>query len=230
MHCHTSFSDAKKTPEEVKEIYKNMGYSVLAITDHEIFVPHDYLNDEDFLCLHGFEMDVGEDGPKPFKLKMSCHIGCIALSPDNLIQPCYNREKYVYGDAIQHRHLIKYDDTLPDYIRELSPAGISDIMTKTAESGFFVTYNHPTWCMQSYNEYINYYGMHATEIFNGGCLLMGYEDSDAKIYDDFLRTGRHLYCIGADDNHNYYEMGDVLCDSGRAFRLFYRRFILTVMI
>lgn len=33
LHCHTTFSDAKKTPEQVKDIYKELGYSVLAVTD-----------------------------------------------------------------------------------------------------------------------------------------------------------------------------------------------------
>ena len=222
LHSHTTFSDAAKTPQEVKEIYKNMGYSVLAITDHEILVPHDELNDKDFLCLHGFEMDVSQkDNPEnlPFRFIKSCHIGFIALEPDNLIQPCYNREKYVYGDALKHRDKIKFDDSLPDYIRDVTPESITDIMTTAREKGFFVTYNHPTWNGQTYDEYMGFKGMHAVEIFNGGCIVGGYGDNDIKAYDDFLRSGRPLYCTGTDDNHNLFPLNDRKNDSGIAFTM-----------
>lgn len=219
LHCHTTFSDGHKTPAEVKEIYQSLGYSVLAITDHEVLIPHDEITDDKFLCLHGVEMDVGEEDERPFKLKKSCHIGCIALDKDNVIQPCYNREKYVYGDAIQYRHLVKFDESLPDYIREVTPAGISDIMTTAAQKGFFVTYNHPTWNMQIYPEYSNFYGMHAMEICNGGCFVNGYETSDPKVYDDLLRQNRRLFCIAADDNHNSRSLGENKCDAGVAFTM-----------
>ncbi len=222
LHCHTTFSDGAKTPEEVKEIYKNLGYSVLAITDHEVFIPHDSLTDENFLCLHGFEMDVGQkDNPEnlPFRCVKSCHIGFIAADPDNLLQPCYNREKYVYGGGLQHRDEIKFDETLPDYIRDVTPEIITDIMTTAAEKGFFVTYNHPTWNGQSYDEYINFFGMHAVEIFNSGCRVAGFCDNDIRVYDDFLKRGRPLYCIGADDNHNHFEQTSRKYDSGLSFTM-----------
>ncbi len=34
FHVHTTCSDGKKTPEEVKDIYRKGGYDVLALTDH----------------------------------------------------------------------------------------------------------------------------------------------------------------------------------------------------
>lgn len=33
LHCHSTISDGKKTPEELKEMYKRHGYSILAITE-----------------------------------------------------------------------------------------------------------------------------------------------------------------------------------------------------
>ena len=33
LHCHTTCSDGKTTPEETKEAYKNEGYSIIAFTD-----------------------------------------------------------------------------------------------------------------------------------------------------------------------------------------------------
>ena len=37
MHCHTCLSDGKPTPEEMKEHYKGLGYSIIAFTDHDLF-------------------------------------------------------------------------------------------------------------------------------------------------------------------------------------------------
>ena len=54
LHCHTVLSDGCLTPEEVKEIYKNAGYSVVAYTDHDILIPHHAeLSDDEFLALNG---------------------------------------------------------------------------------------------------------------------------------------------------------------------------------
>ena len=34
LHCHSTVSDGKLTPAELKDAYKNHGYSILCITDH----------------------------------------------------------------------------------------------------------------------------------------------------------------------------------------------------
>ena len=36
LHCHTNLSDGDFTPEEIKEMYKTEGYSVVAYTDHDL--------------------------------------------------------------------------------------------------------------------------------------------------------------------------------------------------
>ena len=65
LHCHTTFSDGRLTPAEVKELYKSLGYSIVAYTDHDILIPHDELNDGEFLALHGFEMEINDPTPCP---------------------------------------------------------------------------------------------------------------------------------------------------------------------
>ena len=61
LHCHTTLSDGRFTPEEIKERYMEKGYSVVAYTDHDILIPHDELNDENFLALNGFEVEIDDD-------------------------------------------------------------------------------------------------------------------------------------------------------------------------
>ena len=57
LHCHTTCSDGRLTPQQVKDHYKAHGYSVIAFTDHNVLVDHSDLNDPDFLALTGIEVD-----------------------------------------------------------------------------------------------------------------------------------------------------------------------------
>jgi len=61
LHCHSTYSDGVLSPSEIKELYKSMGYSIVAFTDHNVLMPHDELKDDDFLPLNGYEMDFSED-------------------------------------------------------------------------------------------------------------------------------------------------------------------------
>ena len=154
LHCHTVLSDGAKTPEEVKDIYKNLGYSIVAFTDHDILIPHNDLTDENFIALNGFEMSIIEDRSKGgYKI---CHLCMIALDKDNITQPFWHRELYLFGNAPKYRHLVKFDENEPDHIREYSGEYISKVIKECKQKGFFVTYNHPTWSRENYNDYMNY--------------------------------------------------------------------------
>ena len=219
LHCHTKFSDGNYTPEEVKECYKNKGYSVVAYTDHDILIPHDDLTDDEFLALHGFEIEVNQSYTEEFCKIKTCHVCFIGIDPENITQPCWHRSKYLFGNAPLNGHLVKFDENEPDYEREYSHEGITDIMQKCREKGFFVTYNHPTWSYEDYSDYMGYSGMHAFEMFNGGCLAAGYDDYNTRVYDDLLRSGEKIFCIGADDNHNYGDPKSRRFDAGWAYTM-----------
>ena len=60
LHCHSTVSDGELTPEELKKIYKEQGYSILAYTDHDVLISHAELADENFLPLNGYEMEINE--------------------------------------------------------------------------------------------------------------------------------------------------------------------------
>ena len=202
LHCHSTVSDGTKTPEELKEIYKAKGYSIIAFTDHDVLIPHPELADETFLPLNGYEMEISEQNDVPSHKKKTCHMCLVALDPDNVTQVCYHREKYLFGNSKGHCDEVKFDDTLPDYERVYSHECISDMMKKGRDAGFFVTYNHPSWSLENYNNYIGYDNMHAMEICNYSCYSIGYNDYNEKEYDDMLRAGKRIYCISTDDNHN----------------------------
>lgn len=202
LHCHSTLSDGTKTPEELKRMYTEQGYSVIAYTDHDIMISHSDLDDKNFLALHGYEMEINAAGDE-FSLIKTCHMCFIALEPDNLTQVCWHRSDYLFGNAPKYRDQVRFDDSKPDFVREYTPDCINAMIDEGRKNGFFVTYNHPTWSLENLNEYGKYRGMNAMEICNYGCLNAGYGDYNEKEYDDMLRGGQRIFCIAADDNHNY---------------------------
>ena len=61
LHCHTTFSDGKNTVEEIKKLYMERGYSVVAFSDHNCLVPHPELAGPDFVPLTATEINI-DDG------------------------------------------------------------------------------------------------------------------------------------------------------------------------
>ena len=75
LHSHSTISDGKFTPEELKEMYLSQGYSAIAYTDHQVCVPHPELTDEDFVALTGIEIAFG------IRKATTVHICGIARDP-----------------------------------------------------------------------------------------------------------------------------------------------------
>ena len=201
LHCHTTISDGKMTPEEIKEAYTSRGYSVVAFTDHDVLIPHPELADENFLPLNSYEMEINEHDPRKPGSK-TCHMCLIALKPDNIKPVCFHRSKYLPKNAVNYVEQVAYDPNEPDYEREYTGECINDIMKKARDNGFFVTYNHPTWSREGHDDYSKYNYMHAMEIYNTECENIGYFEYNEKDYDDMLLSGKRIYCVATDDTHN----------------------------
>ncbi len=212
LHCHSTISDGRWSPEEIKENYKAAGYSIVAYTDHQVFLTHNDLADESFLPLNGYELDItqkkiGAETPK------TCHICFVALDKDRTVQKIFYNSKHLDNN-------IEKADLAPDrqpIQREYDPEFISEIMTEGRNDGFFVTYNHPIWSLESKDEYGKYHGMHAMEMVNYGCVTEGYDDRNGTVYDDILRGGERIFCVATDDNHNKFPKGHPRCDSFGGF-------------
>ncbi|MBR4173061.1 MAG: PHP domain-containing protein [Clostridia bacterium] len=222
LHCHTDVSDGRLTPAEVKDLYKRHGYSIVAYTDHDVMIAHDDLNDGDFLALHGYEMEFTNEHD-PDNSQKNCHICLIQRDPDNMKMVCWHREKYLFGNAPKYKDQVQFDESLPDYERIRSGLGVSEVMKIARENGYFVTYNHPTWSLETAEDYMHYHGMHAMEICNFGCMQEGYEDYNPHVYDEMLRGGERIFCIGADDNHNGVPEGVGGFDSCGAFTVIFAK-------
>ena len=213
LHCHTVLSDGTKTPEEVKRDYLAHGYSAVAFTDHDKYVPHNDLTDGSFVALNGFELEYYHE---PW-VGQTCHLCFVARSPDNpaLGYSDPNGEVFLYGlrpgdpDPAEGGGL--YTVTCPG--RKYTPDYINADIARGRELGFFITYNHPTWSLEHWNDYLRYEGADAMEIANYDCLVGGFDEDNGRVYEDMLSLSPALRCIAADDNHNEAPDASPYCDS-----------------
>ena len=211
LHCHSNMSDGRYSPERLKEEYKKMGYSVLALTDHEHVIDHSHLSDEDFIVITACEVAIKEYADqstmKNFDMKVA-HLNFYALDPHNDVTPCYSSlaDHFINDNC---RGLIKHEG---EYKRVYSADGINEMIRIANEKGFIVSYNHPSWSLANARDYLDYDGLFAVEIYNHGCAMMGHND-DESVLDDMLRAGKRVFCTASDDCHAHKPLGSVYNDS-----------------
>lgn len=211
MHCHTTCSDGKLSPDEVKRIYMENGYSIVAFTDHEHVIDQSHLSDESFLALVGCEVAIKEiptDSTLANQQMKVCHLNFFALNPKNPITPCYNSaaDHFVTPEA-EGRFI-------PDgeYNRLYTHKSISEMIKRAHDMGYLVAYNHPSWSLENSLDYLGYSGIDFVEICNTGCMREGHAD-DEHVFEDLLLSGRRVMCIAGDDNHNKKPLGTPASDS-----------------
>ena len=85
LHCHSTLSDGARTPEELKEMYRNAGYRILAITDHERPAKYYDPADRELLMITGYEAYIrpNHDG-RPCGTQSEIHINLFAKNPNNV--------------------------------------------------------------------------------------------------------------------------------------------------
>ncbi len=192
LHCHTTLSDGRWTPEEVKAAYRARGYAVVAYTDHNHWGWHPMLNDKDFVALAALEVNIDcpmEQG-RVWDTTPVYHLNFYDLEPQRRTQP----------------------PPLPD-VHGYSLAAVNAYLAEMKRQGFLCCYNHPWWSLQTHADYMGLEGLDAFELYNYGCQLDGLYGYAPQAYDELLRGGRRLACFAGDDNHNAYRPGDARCDS-----------------
>ena len=200
LHCHTNWSDGKFSPEEIKILYKQKGYSIVAFTDHEALFDHSRLNDDKFLAITSAELAIKEyekqSTLKNLKMKV-CHLNILSPDPHNTLTPCYNS---VYNHYVTDntRPLLNFKG---EYKRRHTTKGINKMIREFNRKGFLVTYNHPSWSLETEKDYIGLEGLWGVEIYNHS-VVSGGGTSDEHVFDELLRKGKSVYCVAADDNHN----------------------------
>ncbi|MBQ9069726.1 MAG: hypothetical protein IJY23_00040 [Clostridia bacterium] len=198
LHVHTNISDGGITPEEAKEGYKSHGYSVLAYTDHEVFVPHNDMTDEDFLAINATELAINDNWPGGFKYNKSFHLNLYAKTNDKT-ECCVCTGKSIF---LEHSKAYVSETTINNKYRKFhSREGINDLIQRANNDGFLVCYNHPVWSLHNYSDYIDLSGLWGVEVYNTSSARGGYEDTTQPL-DDLVNRGQRVVAVAADDAHN----------------------------
>lgn len=211
LHSHTNLSDGKLTPENLVKAYKDQGYSVLAITDHEAPYDHTELTTPDLLVLTGYEAYIRPSEKcayDPFEREI--HMNLLAKDPHNTTYVNYNPAycKYMPHEVAQSRKMAG-DLSTRRYTREY----IQQFIDTAVEAGYLVTYNHPCWSMEWEEDILSYNHIFSLEIFNTNAMLTSGYEHNISLYDKFLRRGKFIGCHGSDDNHNKEPFDSIMCDS-----------------
>jgi hypothetical protein len=135
LHCHSVLSDGKKTPEELVAMYKEHGYDVLAITDHERPHQHQELASEDFMLLTGYECYIRPDPNARYnRYAKEVHLNLFARDPYNETMICYNEcyAKYLRRDGALEG-IVTAGSTRP---REFTNEYIEEFVQTAKENGY----------------------------------------------------------------------------------------------
>ena len=200
LHCHSTVSDGEFTPLELKKIYRENGYDILAYTDHEVLVPHTDLTDDGFLALTGYEVQIYGDMDLPKRLRRVTHLNFYPKNPDECKMPFFNLPDVLRLDKQPDISKAVYDGDGNDY-KEYSAKGINDLIDKANRAGFIVSYNHPTWSKEDASIYTNLHGFFAMEIYNTNAELSGHDTYCPYVYEEMLRSGQRIGCVANDDTH-----------------------------
>ncbi len=203
LHSHSTWSDGCHSPEEIKKIYKEHGYSIVSITDHNGLFSHYDLNDDDFLALTGYEIDFNRTHGDDYADCETAHFCAYPRERDNFTQPGLDVEyrvpkmRWSVNDEI--RKFIRPDGEA--FVRSYEPENINACLKILRDKGFIVTYNHPCWSVENYSDYMSYDEIDCMEVYNHGCYVVGWDEYNGRMYDDILRSGKMIKCVATDDNH-----------------------------
>ena len=215
LHCHSNYSDGQNSPEEIKEAYRQRGYSIVAFTDHDILYDQSRLTDETFLALNGYEVATETEdfiNIPQHELPNDCeynsnfyryyyqkraHFNLIAKSPTIDTQICYN-PKHNCCATLKPKDVKSIP---PFHERRHTTEDFNYVIEQANKNGFLVAYNHPKWSLHKIDDYIGLRGIFAVEWHNGASDSNGlHENTDA--YDDFLLTDNRIFTIATDDTHS----------------------------
>ena len=199
LHCHTTKSDGRFSPEECKKIYQDQGYSVLAVTDHNRYGDYADQSEADFLMIAGCEVEINQEEREDFSTVKTYHL--------NLYDKCPWEQK-------ERKEMIAKPDVCYEDIE-----AVNQYIDEMNRLGFLVSYNHPYWSLQDYRDYGGLKGLFGFEIYNHSCELDGMYGYQSQVYDELLRSGKKVRCLASDDNHNLCERSDPMWDSFGGFTM-----------
>lgn len=195
FHAHSARSDGRLTPEEMVRLYKEQGYSILALSEHETYTDTREFDTEDMIVYPAIERSINLPEHETF------HIHGIAD----------------YGRDVKNRCLHDEVIPVPDFC---GMEDVQKIIDELKERGNFVMLNHPYWSFNTFEHLGGLTGYDFVEIFNFGAEIHG-NLGDSEAYCDELWKKNFFLAVAADDNHNSnrYKKGIDMWDSFGGFTM-----------
>ena len=177
LHCHTTRSDGKCTPEETLILHKENGYDFLALTDHRKYNYAHYAPETGITLIPGMEIDGTFDRENGFR---TYHTVCIGSDGDS--NGFSQDEEFICKDVKSDADFQKYLDAV-------------------VAKNNLIFYCHPEWSGTPARYFENLKGYFAMEIWNSGCVIENDMDKNAPYWDEMLGNGHKLWGVAVDDGH-----------------------------
>ena len=208
MHNHSTLSDGEHTPEEIKEIYKGLGYSAVAYTDHGKIWDVSHLTDDEFVAISSYEFDMSNpvsnfginkgETPEHWHLREAIHINFYAKDPTSLKMPCVIPSAKRY-QLIVDDPKVEIVSTLED--PEFNAETLNHIIAEHKKLGYLAVYNHPAWSLNTFELYSKLRGFDGLELVNGATYRSSDQEYVPMVFDQMLREGERIVPVGGDDGH-----------------------------
>ena len=193
MHSHSTLSDGKQTPEELKEAYLKLGYSAIAFTEHGELHDLNHLTDENFIAIKSYEIDFLQKAHPAF------------TAYDGEVQTNAHAEAVHMNFYAKRPDITERVHKTP--IKEFRIENFNYAIDKAKELGYLTVYNHPNWSMNTYPLYSRLEGLDGIELINGASHRSSDNDYTPAVYDQMARAGKRMICVGGDDNHTTRHFG-----------------------
>lgn len=183
LHCHTTRSDGKLTPEQVLEYAAGQGYDFMALTDHQIYNFRNFAPESGVLVIPGMEYGndlVKENGFRCF------HTLCLGPSAEDG-NGFEQDQKFPWGTAPNSE---EYQPWLDDAHKKKNLTVLC----------------HPIWSQTSAKYFETQKGNLAMEIWNSSSAFYCDCDDDAAYWDEILGQGKHWYGVATDDSHGFEDL------------------------
>ena len=179
LHCHTTRSDGRGTPEEVIRLHAAKGYDFLALTDHRIYNRRNFAPETNLTILPGMEVDAYltdiAHGSRCF------HTVCIG--PDD------ETNGFAQDDTVEGGSVSCQQEYQP-YLDQIH------------QKNNLTIYCHPEWSGTPARYFDQLQGNFAMEIWNSGSVIENSMDANAAYWDELLGEGIRIFGVATDDGHS----------------------------
>ena len=181
LHCHTTRSDGRGSPETVIRQYAAQRYDFLALTDHRIYNYMSYAPDTSVMILPGMELD--------FEFPDSgCHvIHMVSVGPE------VERGNGFHQDQ-------RFDSLEGTSVQDALP-----MLRSIQNANNLPVFCHPEWSGNTAQEILDMPDVSLMEIWNTGCVQENGLDDNAAYWDEVLASGRKMYGVAVDDGHQLWQ-------------------------